>query len=272
MVEAQGDEHVVDARHRRRAVDEQLVRPLAAAWRIEPGTAIRVRPRSLAALAVIRLPPRVARLDDNEHLAECGDDAIAQRKMQSSGGDPGGHSDTSNPLSATHCPDVGVLLGIRDVDAVADHADGAGRRPPDAAMCGTVDAARQTGHDGDARVGERLAEFECRRPTGGRCVAGSHDRDPARRPTRRGCPVERSRPAGTGRRRASPESRVVLRHDRRLAAPRTRRSRTLGVDRLRLPCAMPRTSAPTPRARPPARDASRDEVDPAPRTGRDGRG
>ena len=68
----------------------------------DPGTAITVTPRSDAALAVIRPQAALGELDDDEHLGEGGDDAVPQREGKSSGGEPGGHSDTSSPLSATH--------------------------------------------------------------------------------------------------------------------------------------------------------------------------
>ena len=102
MVESQRDQYVVDACHRRGALDEQLVRPSHAGIARRPGTAITVTPRSDAALAVIRLPPRWRDLDDDEHLGEAAMMRFRSGKWKSSGGVPGGHSDTSSPLSATH--------------------------------------------------------------------------------------------------------------------------------------------------------------------------
>ena len=81
VIEAQGHEHIVDARHWSRAVDEQLVRPCCG------GVADRARNRHHGEAAIARCLGRdeaaaaVARFDDNQHLAECCDDAIAERKV-----------------------------------------------------------------------------------------------------------------------------------------------------------------------------------------------
>ena len=146
---------------------------------------------------------RFTRLDDDEHLAERGDDAIAEREVEIARAVIRVATPTAaTRVSADPLPDVGVLLGIRDVEAVADDADRMAAAGPDPAVSGTVDAARQARHDRQPGCGERLAKLECRRPSGSRRVASADDRDTDRAPARRGRPRRTSRPAETDRRRA----------------------------------------------------------------------
>ena len=55
-------------------------------------------------------------------------------------------------------PEVAVLARIGHVDATPDHGDRRPARVADPAVGGSVDAAREAGHDGDTVAGERSAE------------------------------------------------------------------------------------------------------------------
>ena len=181
--------------------------PAAARLRTEPGTAITSTDRSSGRLGRDQRAAPLAALDHHEHLAERGEDAVAQREPERLGRRARRPLRQQQPALADVVPTARrVTRGYGRSGPLPTTATG---RPPAtaqrAAVGGAVDALGQAGHDGDAGVGERRdrARTAMSRPAGWRCAC-RRCRPGGRRATPRSPRTNSDRPAAAGRRGAAP--------------------------------------------------------------------
>ena len=90
-------------------------------------------------------------LDDDEHLAECSEDAVAQREPELLGRRARWPLRQQQTVGSDRPPQFGVLARVRTVEPVGDHADGVPRpgAAQGAAVGRAIDALGQPGHDDD---------------------------------------------------------------------------------------------------------------------------